>query len=190
MRKRVVTDETAVDALITRVDTLEGSGTRTRADLDAVTRSVSDLTRAIRSQGGPGGDGPRWVDWLAASDPDEASDALQGLDEWVSRHYRTLTGTAVPTCWPWHPPMVVLLAAVRARYAECQGKGDTAGMLALTTGGITAALDRVRPLTGECVGGTHREGSSTFEVDTSKVSAYAVWWATSREGRAPGLTPR
>jgi hypothetical protein len=132
-------------------------------------------------------------EWLECRDPETAEAILLGLEEWVRLYGRAL-GVAVFPCWPWHPQVVVLLLAAAEHHAAAY-----AGKVPRD---VTDFLSRVLPVISkqalkvqdhaECNDYTHREPAdlTPYTVHVDLLPDLAEWWATSRHGRAPGLTPR
>lgn len=183
---------------------LVGRVDRIAAEVAVVTRELAQLKAAVKvileSRPEPGGESaaaeaPRkgQPEWLECRDPELAETILVGLEEWV-RLYGQPLGVAVFPCWAWHPQVVVLLLAAAEHHAAVyQGKVPR---------DVTDFLSRVLPVIAkqalkvqdhaECNDYAHREPAdpTPYTAHVDLLPDLAEWWATNRQGRPPGLTPR
>jgi hypothetical protein len=90
---------------------------RRLADLDSLVRQLAeDITLLAPPPDGDDGDegepaGPR--SWLTVDDAEQARANLTDLAEWIGRVYLRYPGTALPSCWSWHPAVVEELLWLR-----------------------------------------------------------------------------
>jgi hypothetical protein len=216
MRRHLPPDgDGGLTRLIGKVDRLEHAVAdlaTLRADVEAHSRSLTDLATAIRvtrapdphgepaganadlsaeaTPGVPTGDDPA-PDWISVTDPSQAIAWLDGLDVWV-RQVWTRYGR-IPPCWPWHPDVVAELLVCAHVWAGAVLPGNGPELLA-------AWHDRWRPgtahrvnraLTGcERTDGEHLAGPGPrWAIDLTVLDEIAHWWATTHGASlAPGLT--
>lgn len=162
-----------------------------KADLAQTKAAVKDGLRSAPTE--PEAEAKGQPEWIGCTDADEAHRILLAVDEWMDRYGRTL---AVPDrpCWPWHPHVVALLLAASRQHTEVyQGKaGDKVSDYLVRV--LPAISDRIRKILDatECNAHVHKDepGGTPYAVHLDQVPDLAAWWATDREGLAPGLTRR
>ena len=110
-----------VDRTARRVGEVETLLRQLAADVTHLARFVGD---GSPEPGGHGDDSneagrvPGVRAWLLASDPDQASADLADLIGWLDRVYLSYHGTALPSCWMWHPDVIEELWWLRCAHAD------------------------------------------------------------------------
>lgn len=98
--------QTGQDQLIERVDGLAHTVTE-------LGQMVSRLHRGGEAKEGEDTDArPPLVCWLTVNDPELVAEVAADLVRWLQQVF-VYYGYQLPTCWPWHPPLVEQLLALR-----------------------------------------------------------------------------
>ena len=204
--------------LVKQVDHLTrqvGDLTVVKAEVEAHTRTLADLTDLLRRLGNPadttpagdqdadGDDAGPVMEWLTLTDARAAVRFLADLWVWVrdvfARYLPNGDGDGLPGCWPWHPVAVTELLACQATWiAATHPLAPLDGLAGWHDRWRPGTWTRVAPITSRCardVDALHVETDGTrYSYDPAYLDELAEWWATthtvsSRPDRpAPGLT--
>jgi hypothetical protein len=135
---------------------------RRQADLHAlVHRLAEDITLLSPPPDDGGDDEPGGLaSWLDADQPQQARALLGELADWLARVYLRYPGTALPSCWAWHPAVVEELWWLRnAHYDAYHGRGacwrEVGDWHDRQRPGLTA---RIRKAIGDCELSRHVDG--------------------------------
>src|SRR3954451_2668317 len=174
-------DGDTVRAVIGRVDRLE-------ADLSKLNHTVTGLGGAVKGLLAQKQDQAGQPDLLTRDKPAIAQTMLLAAVDWTERHGATL-GLKVQPCWPWHPQAVaVLLSATQHHYAVYHGPSPIA-VTDFLPRSLPAIAKQLREAQGSCREAIHLAAGEKFVVHRDELPELARWWATDRDGLAPGLTP-
>jgi hypothetical protein len=96
---------------------------RRLADLDALVRQLAEDITLLAPPPDDGDenepDEPEGLrSWLAAADAEQAHADLTDLADWLGRVYLRYPGTALPSCWAWHPSVVEELLWLRHAHRD------------------------------------------------------------------------
>jgi hypothetical protein len=132
---------------------------RRQADLDTLVRQLADditLLAPVDDSEGEDGEPERLASWLATDDPEQARALLAGLVDWLSRVYLRYPGTALPSCWAWHPAVVEELLWLRNAHHDAGACWREVGdWHDRQRPGVTA---RIRKAIGDCELSRHTAG--------------------------------
>lgn len=171
---------------------------RRQADLHTLVRQLAEditLLAPPSDDDGDGQDGDQATglgSWLSADDTEGARALLAGLADWLGRVYLRYPGTALPSCWAWHPAVVEELWWLRnAHHDAYHGRSacwrEVGDWHDRQRPGVTA---RIRKAIGDCELSRHIDGGDRRQPPprvplSSAVEQLAEHWATHRDAPEP-----
>lgn len=174
------------DLFISRLDGIEATLDRHTAEqgrldseIKAVGRALATFLRKQQNRDQP--------DWIAVQNPKEARRLLQAAVAWHDSHLSHLGGE-LAGCWPWHPFVVVQMIGLARQHRTSYAAGEEAVSVFLTRY-LPALHNRMKGEVNKCEP-VHKTPAGFWSVDVERLGDLAEWWATSRQGTPPGLTPR
>jgi len=177
-------DQATVRAVVRRVDRVE-------ADLAKLSGTVTGLGNVVKGLLTQRQEQAKQPDWLRVDKPAVAEAMLLATAEWTDRYGATL-GLRPQPCWPWHPHLVAVLLAAAQHYAAIYSGPNPVAVTDYLTRYLPAIAKQLRDAQGSCREAIHlddRDKGEKYVVHRDQLPDLARWWATSRSGLAPGLTP-
>lgn len=181
--------------LVGRVDDLEAKAIDQTGRLDGMDETLTDLAARLDTVEGTQRS-RKPIDWLTVTDPALTLDVLTGLIDWHDTVLVWLNAPIKYPCWPWHPLVVAETLALRD-YHTLAYLGGPALVVDLYQTRLTGYRARVgksdSDARGNCSSTIHylpgNPASTPYVAERALLPEYATWWATSRQGLPPGLTP-
>lgn len=163
---------------------------------------ANDVTALARTRTPPPGDAAAGEDdeaavwsWLLVEDADQALTDLVDLVRWLERVYLRYPGTALPSCWLWHPAVIEELRWLRGAHTDAY---DPQAGSWMRVGDwhdrqLPGVVRRVRDSAGSCELALHTAGGERARPPVGvplagHLDLIADAWATARP-HEPGPEP-